>query len=118
MRRCLRQALLLLLCASLLPGWGELWENIEHLVLDGHLAHGSIHEGEDDHAAHRALGAEHGCTPISHTCGCHASVPVLIPGGMDFPHLNRIARERAKYRAENDTIAHRAQAPPVPPPRA
>jgi hypothetical protein len=117
-RRILRQILLLFLCVSLTPGWGEVLENLEHLVRDGHPAHVASHEGDEDHAAHEALEAEHGCTPVSHICGCHASVPVLVPDGIGLPQPRLIVCQRVKPWGIDETIAYRAQAPPVPPPRA
>lgn len=93
-------------------------ENVEHLVRDGHPAHVVDHDGDDEHAAHQVLAEEHGCTPISHVCGCHASVPVLVPGGIDLSGPRLLARLQVKPWGFDETIAHRAQAPPVPPPRA
>jgi len=82
--RLLRSLLLGFLCLSLLPGWAEALENLEHLVHDGHLAHAVVHEAHEGHehedrVAHQALEAEHGCTPMSHTCGCHTSLPAILP---------------------------------------
>lgn len=93
----------LVLVVSLTPGWGELLENLEHLLHDGHLAHFSQHmETEDGGIDEHAATDEHGCTLLSHNCPCHVSVPaiftareglptVLLPWteGVDNPWLER-----------------------------
>lgn len=118
MRRWLRQLLLLVLCITLMPGWVELLENVEHLLHDGHLAHQSEHVGDEHVEAHAALEAEHGCTPVSHICGCHASMPVLLPGlDLDLA-MPRVVTGSARPMGHDDPLVHRAQAPPVPPPIA
>lgn len=71
-----RRFLVFVLILSILPGWPELLENVEHLLHDGHLAHSAQHdeaadEGHDDVA-------EHGCTPMAHHCGCHTSVLAVL----------------------------------------
>lgn len=54
---------------AILPGTGELVENVAHLALEGHFAHA---EADGDH--HPPSGPEHDCTPTLHLCGCHASL--------------------------------------------
>ena len=69
----------LVLVVSMTPGWGELLENLEHLVHDGHLAHFSEHvEADGEHADEHAAEDEHGCTALSHSCPCHVSVPGIL----------------------------------------
>lgn len=118
MRVLFRQLLLLVLCVTLTPGWMELVENVEHLVHDGHLAHQGAHDDDQHVAAHDALEAEHGCTPVSHICGCHASIPALLPAD-GTPLAPRRSAALAKRPAGiDDRPVHHANAPPVPPPRA
>lgn len=95
----------------------EVLENLEHLVHDGHLAHGMGHNEGEDVALHDALEAEHGCTPISHTCGCHSSVPAILPDHVD-PGLPGNVVVSQRLQAQQGHPLHRANAPPVPPPRA
>lgn len=119
MRHALRQLLTLLVGLSLMPGWGELLENLEHVVHDGHLAHAVLVAHADDEAhGHEALEAEHGCTPVQHTCPCHVSVPALAPEGAALPEPVRVAVRRDRPPVRDDRPLQRAQAPPLPPPRA
>lgn len=79
-----RRLLIALLALTLLPGWPEVIENVEHLVHDGHLAHSDAHDdAADEQAAHHAHGDtdEHGCTPMAHRCPCHVSLAALVPPG-------------------------------------
>ena len=115
MHRPLRQLLLFLLTLSLLPGWVELLENLEHLVHDGHLAHLSVHD--DDEAKHRSFEVEHGCTPMHHSCPCHASSPALLPDEFDLS-VAWLAHLRSRPPAYDPRLVTRANAPPVPPPTA
>lgn len=114
----LRKLLLFLLCISLMPGWMELLENLEHLLHDGHLAHLVEHDEHEDVAAHDALEAEHGCTPVSHTCACHTSIPAVLPGDIDLAEaaIDVVLRDHPPGLVEQPI--YRANAPPVPPPRA
>ena len=61
-----------LLAFALAPGAFEVMENAAHLLTEGHLAHAAA-----DGDQHAPAGPEHGCTPIFHTCGCHASLAFL-----------------------------------------
>jgi hypothetical protein len=112
-----RRLLTLLLCISLMPGWTELLENLEHLAHDGHLAHLVGHDEGEDVAGHEALEAEHGCTPVRHTCGCHTSVPVILPDAPPDLVAMRVVALRQRPLPRHDTPIHRATAPPLPPPR-
>lgn len=120
MVRVLRQLLVFLLCISLMPGWVEVLENLEHLVHDGHLAHADDHAAHDGHdheeaAAHEALEAEHGCTPLRHSCGCHSSAPAILPERLALvtgPHVLEEIRP-PDFLAR---LVQRANAPPVRPP--
>jgi hypothetical protein len=111
--------LTLTLVVSLTPGWGELLENLEHLLHDGHLAHFSEHseqhgEGEDAHAAED----EHGCTLLSHNCACHVSVPAILAEREALPERRQSWTEGV----ENPWLARHhsvwANGPPTEPPRA
>jgi hypothetical protein len=64
----------LFLALALVPGAVEILESAVHLVREGHLAHAAP---DGDH--HDPGGPEHGCTPISHLCGCHASLSFVHP---------------------------------------
>ena len=117
--KLLRQILMFVLMLSLSPGMHELLENVEHLVHDGHLAHSSLHdEHEDEDEAHAAIEAEHGCTPMSHNCGCHISVPIILvdDSHSDPPRWALLASTFNPTRASGPLM--RANAPPVPPPTA
>lgn len=121
-QRVLRHLLTLLLCISLMPGWIELLESLEHLVHDGHLAHTEDHQAHDGHdhediAAHEALEAEQGCTPMSHSCGCHLSVPVILPEGLALD-ASRVLLEEVRPPELLGRMVNRANAPPVRPPIA
>ncbi len=61
-----------LLVLAISPGFGEIVENAAHLFAEGHLAHVAP-EGD----RHEPTGPEHGCTPLFHFCGCHASLAFL-----------------------------------------
>lgn len=64
----------LILALALMPGTAEILESAVHLVTEGHLAHAAP---DGDH--HEPAGPEHGCTPVFHFCGCHASLSFLGP---------------------------------------
>lgn len=72
MRRIFLTGLAVLLLAGLLPGVGELVENVVHLATQGHLAH-----AEANGDTHGPLDAEHGCTGALHICSCCVSVSYL-----------------------------------------
>ncbi len=107
-----------MLALSLMPGWMELLENLEHLTHDGHLAHLSDHSEDKDVACQEALEAEHGCTPISHHCGCHTSTPGLAPDGPLPLETAAVITKRETPQGVEGRLVHRANAPPTPPPRA
>ena len=120
MRTKFRQLITLFLCLSLMPGWVELIENIEHLAHDGHLAHAAQHDHgiNDSEAGHEALEAEHGCTPVSHNCPCHTSVPGVLPSHAQLAGNDGTTIDRDRPMGRVDHPVHRANAPPIPPPRA
>ncbi|HHO51716.1 MAG TPA: hypothetical protein ENK18_12785 [Deltaproteobacteria bacterium] len=115
MQRPLRQLLFFLLALSLLPGWSEMLENLEHLVHDGHFAHLSIHDG--DEVGHPSIEIEHGCTPLRHSCPCHTSLSALLPDDLDLS-LARAVHLRGQPPTYDRRLITRANAPPVPPPTA
>jgi hypothetical protein len=117
MRHALRQLLTFVLVLSLMPGFGELLENGEHLLHDGHLAHTSSHEGEEHTAGHEALAAEHGCTPVTHMCPCHVSIPALVPDKFELVPIVSAAVQAGAIESEQRPVT-RANAPPVRPPIA
>lgn len=101
-----------------MPGWMEILENLEHLAHDGHLAHLVEHDEDEDVARHDALEAEHGCTPVSHNCGCHVSMPaILSEDDLDFSALAAVVLRERPQGLEEQPV-NRANAPPIPPPRA
>ena len=113
-----KRLLSFLLVLSILPGWMELLENLEHLVHDGrdgrdghdgHLAHTSDHHQHDE--AHAALEAEHACTPVSHHCGCHTSIPVVLAIESELPERwGEVLRQRPQELIDGPLT--RANAPP------
>ncbi|RMH23313.1 MAG: hypothetical protein D6696_00975 [Acidobacteria bacterium] len=68
-----RKLCALLLAVTMMPGAFEVLENAGHLLAAGHLAHAAA---RGDH--HQPPGPEHGCTPTSHLCPCHASLAFLV----------------------------------------
>ena len=68
--------LAVLLLAGLIPGVGELVENVVHLATRGHLAH-----AEANGDTHGPLDAEHGCTGALHVFSCCVSVSYLAGKG-------------------------------------
>ncbi len=113
-----RQLVTILLVISLLPGWLEVIENVEHLVHDGHLAHQVDHSGDEAAVGHGALETEHGCTLISHNCGCHSSVPVVLPTSRPMFEAHAVVTARERPLGLDAHPLDRAHAPPIPPPRA
>ena len=67
-----RWVLILALVSGLVPSIGEGVELVVHYASTGHVAH--LEPGENDLGD---LGAEHGCGPLVHHCGCCFSQPVL-----------------------------------------
>ena len=63
----------LILVLAIMPGSLEVFESAFHLMTEGHLAHAAA-DGD-----HHEEGPEHGCTPIFHVCGCHASLSFVGP---------------------------------------
>lgn len=118
MRRLLRQLLTLLLALSLVPGLGEFVESVEHLLHDGHLPHSEQHELAGVEESHLAEAApEHGCTPMSHNCGCHVSTPATLPTVAMPERVDRLVV--APFHPQgDDALVSRANAPPTRPPIA
>jgi hypothetical protein len=118
LRHLLRQLLTLVLVLSLVPGLGELVESVEHVLHDGHLPHSVQHDlaaAEESHPA--AVDTEHGCTPLSHNCGCHISTPATLPTVAVPVRIDRLLAARFHPRGA-ETLRSRANAPPTPPPIA
>lgn len=69
MNRVANACLALILLWTLVPGAGEVAENVIHLVLHGHSAH-----AEPDGDTHAPDGPEHGCSGTLHLCSCHVSL--------------------------------------------
>lgn len=110
-----------LLALSLLPGWPEVLENVDHLVRDGHFAHSDAHDqAAEEHAADGACADsdEHGCTPLAHRCACHVSLAALVPttpDSVDTGWLNLTAYTLSPWLGGPLT---RATPPPTRPPIA
>ncbi len=118
LRLLLRKILTLLLVVSLLPGLSEIVENVEHLLHDGHLPHSEQHDSEKYAESHEdGLDEEHGCTPMSHNCGCHASAPAILAESCVVVKRVTVGVEGRPI-APEQIPAHRANAPPTPPPIA
>jgi len=101
----------------LLPGWAELLENLEHLVHDGHMAHGDLHEQIGADEEHAATDTEHGCTPVSHVCGCHTSSPIMLSAVTPVP-TRSLSYALTRPPTSDDRPISRANAPPTRPPIA
>jgi hypothetical protein len=118
LRHLLRRLLTLVLVLSLVPGLGELVESAEHLLHDGHLPHSEQHELAGVEKAHPAEAApEHGCTPMSHNCGCHVSTPVTLPTAVMPDRVDHLVVARF-HPFVADQLVSRANAPPTRPPIA
>lgn len=118
LRHLLRQLLTLLLIFSLVPGLGELVESLEHVLHDGHLPHSAQHElaaVEESHPGE--ADTEHGCTPMSHNCGCHTSTPATLPTAVVPNRVDRLLADRFHPRGDQ-VLRSRANAPPTRPPIA
>ncbi|MDP2316314.1 MAG: hypothetical protein Q8P41_25675 [Pseudomonadota bacterium] len=114
MSRLLRIFVALVVLFGLFPGGVEIFENLEHVIHDGHLAHAEDHLEEEQHGA---ASDEHGCTPMMHTCGCHASLSALP--GLDALELAPPHSDEAPSPvALDDRPLASATAPPTPPPNA
>jgi hypothetical protein len=74
MKTPLRRWLAVVVLVALTPGTGELFENLGHLLVEGHLAHAE--EQGDDHSA---PGSEHGCNGTFHLCSCHSTQSFFKP---------------------------------------
>jgi len=112
-----RRILSLLLILTMLPGWGELIETAEHLLHDGHLPHSTAHEESADSEHHNVATTEHGCTPTSHQCECHVSIPIL-PNDPP-PELKRVVVvSELVWSPHERTLRSRSEAPPRPTPIA
>jgi hypothetical protein len=82
-RRLLKRPLLAaLLALTILPGWPELLENVEHLLHDGHLAHSAQHDDVAANEGHDDVD-EHGCSPMAHQCPCHVSMQAVLTARQD-----------------------------------
>lgn len=118
LKAALRKLLALALALSLLPGLVELAESAEHLLLDGHLPHSEQHELVEATEAHdHGPGDEHGCTPMSHSCGCHMSSPAVVGDAASIAYRPTYITERRPIAAVQ-TLTSRANAPPTRPPIA
>jgi hypothetical protein len=117
LRRLLRTFLTAVLVFSLMPGVPEVLENVEHLLHDGHLAHSEQHEAVKYIESHGDGLDEHGCTPMAHRCGCHASMIGLLPDPAPGVQRSLAPAEDAPIAVERIPTA-RANAPPTPPPIA
>jgi hypothetical protein len=101
-----------LVVLTITPCASEIVETVAHAVSDGDYVH-----AENSH--HRSgPGAEHGCTPLFHSCGCHGSSLTVIstaaPRGS-----NRLPLCRAALAGPPDRAHGRgSEPPPLPPPIA
>lgn len=124
MTRTLPRVLLaFILILGLVPGLGELVEQVVELATHGHFAHAIAEEG-----AHHS--SEAGCNPVQHTCACHCTAqtaviarltegPRFLDGLSWLVPNDRLDPGPApeRRRAWDDLLAaHGANAPPTPPP--
>lgn len=117
MQSLLRQLLTLVVVVAMLPGVQVLVETVDHLLHDGHLPHSEQHEVDQQTEAHQGVDDEHGCTPIQHRCGCHASAPAILTGlALCLPPRSTSVEVRPSW--SEDTPTTRANAPPTRPPIA
>lgn len=116
-RPAVRKLLLLVMAISLLPGWVEIAENVEHLLHDGHLAHSEEHEDGAHAEADHPTTDEHGCTPMAHQCGCCRSMPAVVDGPQPPPAVMLAVTSVGLHEPER-SWSSRALAPPTRPPIA
>lgn len=69
-------AVVLLYC--MMPGVGEVVENLDHLILEGHFAHAQASHRQDSRGEY----PEHGCNGTFHLCSCHITLSFLTPAGI------------------------------------
>ncbi len=123
--RLLRTLLALLLILGLVPGLGEVVEQVVELASHGHFAHSLASERGPDHV-------ETGCTPVHHTCPCHEGAPTTAAGlRMEQPRFedwltsmiraDELPRPSSPDHARPPELlapTNQATAPPTPPPNA
>ena len=117
LRLLLRKLLAIAMAVSLMPGVVELVESVEHLLHDGHMPHSAQHELVEAIETHDLGHEEHGCTPMTHTCGCHVSSPAVLGEETQLAVRRTSTLERRGVAAEH-LLQSRANAPPTPPPIA
>lgn len=110
----------LLMALAMLPGWGEVFESVDHLVRLGHLPHSAGHELHADHGAPPMGPAEHhGCTPVSHTCGARSLRAVVFAAArVPPPVLFLVPTGNDRPLEVEPRMLERATPPPKPPPIA
>ena len=112
----IRQLVCFVVVLAMMPGIPQLLENLDHLV------HQSPTQGPSDHeldeARHASLEAERGCSTMTHHCGCHISVPAVLPDEPTVEASSYAVLLVAEPPAFEDRLISRANAPPVPPPIA
>lgn len=114
-----RQLLTLLLVITLMPGVPELLEAVDHLAHEGHLAHSTAHSELEHHEHDEAsIEAEHGCTTLAHTCGCHVSMPAVLTAQSEAESSRVLLIEASQPLEREQSLTSWANAPPVRPPIA
>ena len=113
-----RRLLALVVVLCMLPGLPSLLETVEHLLHDGHLPHSELHEqlADGEHAHDGDEEHEHGCTTLSHRCGCHSSMPCVLSDDDDLDHELANGAEHALSAARLHALSNRSTAPPTRPP--
>ena len=101
--------LVLLLIFTMTPSASEAMELVAHAVVFGDYAH-----AEDD--AHSGQGGdEHGCTPLFHQCGCHASgvgTAAVQALALRFAQAPQVAT----VTPPTESLDRDSEPPPQPPP--
>ena len=97
-----------ILVYCMIPGTGELIENVLHFIEHGHAAHvvdGAHLDAIDaiDDTSHERRGAEHGCSGTYHVCSCCQS-PAFI-GAKQQTSIMRSELAETKLRRSTDVIA-------------
>jgi hypothetical protein len=110
-----RRLVVLLLLLAMVPALGEIVELVAHAAVHGDVAHAVATDDDHDEAP---IGTdEHGCSPVMHFCGCHASTPLIAQESGIVPDV-RGNVERAGIPLPRACAGIEMPTPPTRPPIA
>jgi len=82
--RVLTRLVALLMALAMLPGWGEVFETAEHVIVYKHFPHSAAHELHANDEAPVSEPGDIGCNPLFHVCGAKA-VKAIVSRSEDLP---------------------------------